>query len=466
MTNSYFLLMFITGSLTLKSIFVGKIWISVTAEDSGLPKKSSQTLFVLHICPSDAFNPTFVGRQESFVVSVAEDCVMGMSVGQVSAIGSDSDDASQMVYRIASGNTGSEFAISEQSGVITVTRPLDREKQSVYVLELVARLAGIQVRETKRNFTVTVADVNDNSPKFSQSVYEAFVFENSVPGTKVLQVNASDADSSENAVVRYRILGDLSAVNQFSIEEDSGIISSRGRFDYRLIQQYTVVVEASNSGLKSLSSNVTVKVQVLTVNQFAPRFTHRNYHFTVGRLVTVGQSIGTITATDQDSGYYGRVEYILVASEGSSRTGYRLNGTSGVLSVWDVSAAAVDITLMALAKNPGPVRWNTSDSCVIVIEGQGSTVKPLVFNQSVYQMTIKEDIPVGSGILSILAMGGSGEQVVYSIISGNLNNAFVLDSETGMMRVQGKLSHVRNPVYNITVAATTASQSGNSRSQI
>lgn len=469
-TNSHFLLMFVTGILTLKSIFVGKIWISVTAEDGGLPRKSSQATIAFHVCLPDAFKPTFVGRPESFLASVAEDGVVGMVVGQVRAIVSDTEDGGQVVYGISSGNTGAVFAISEQSGVITVTRPLDRETQSRYVLELVGRLAGVQVRETKRNFTIAVTDVNDNSPKFSQSVYEASVLENSSPGTRVVQVDASDDDSGENAIVRYRILGDSSAVSQFVIEEDSGIVRTRARFNYRLSQQYTVVVEASDSlGLTSSlrRSNATVKVQVLTVNQFAPRFTHRSYHFTVGRSVTVGQSVGTITATDQDSGYYGRVEYVLVTSGGSGRTGgYRLNRTSGVLSVWeeDVSSGGVDWTLIALAKNPGPVRWKTSDSCVIVIEGQGSTMKPLLFNQSVYQVTIKEDIAIGSGVLTIWATGGSGEQVVvYSMISGNTNNAFVLDSEAGVMRVQGGLSHLRNPVYNISVAATTSSQSGESR---
>lgn len=465
--NSHFPLMFKTGALTLKSIFVGRIWISVTAEDGGSPRKSSRATIALHVCPPEAFNPTFVGQLELFGASVVEDAAVGMVVAQVSAIDSDAEDGGShmMMYGIASGNARSTFAISQQSGVITVAHSIDREKQSLYVLELIAWLTGDQFRQTKRNFTIYVIDVNDNSPKFSKSLYEASVLEDSAPGTKVLQVVASDADSGDNAVIRYSISGDsAAAVSQFAIEGDSGIISTRGRFDPKaLTQRYTLVVEASDSGLNSRRSNVTVKVHVFRVNQFAPQFTHPTYQFTIGQSVTVGQSVGTIRATDEDSGFYGTVEYLLV---GTGPSGFRLNETTGLLSVSDASAAtaasAVDLLrLFALAKNPGPVQWKTWDSCVIVIEGQGSTVRPLVFNQSVYQVTIKEDITIGSLILSILAVAGSGEEVIYSIISGNTNNAFVVDSEAGTMRVQGRLNHVTNPVYNISVAATTSSQSGN-----
>jgi len=48
-----------------------------------------------------------------------------------------------------------------------------------------------------------VLDVNDNAPTFQQTLYEASVAENSVLGTLVARVSATDADTSMYRLYLY-----------------------------------------------------------------------------------------------------------------------------------------------------------------------------------------------------------------------------------------------------------------------
>lgn len=54
---------------------------------------------------------------------------------------------------------------------------------------------------------VTVLDINDYRPRFSERVYNTSVFENEPSGTSVITIKATDLDEGENAAVLYNMLG-------------------------------------------------------------------------------------------------------------------------------------------------------------------------------------------------------------------------------------------------------------------
>lgn len=54
---------------------------------------------------------------------------------------------------------------------------------------------------------MTVLDVNDYRPRFTERVYNTSVFENEPSGTSVITVRATDLDEGENGAVLYSMLG-------------------------------------------------------------------------------------------------------------------------------------------------------------------------------------------------------------------------------------------------------------------
>lgn len=58
-----------------------------------------------------------------------------------------------------------------------------------------------------RQVLVTVLDVNDYRPRFTERAYNTSVFENEPSGTSVITVRATDLDEGENGAVLYSMLG-------------------------------------------------------------------------------------------------------------------------------------------------------------------------------------------------------------------------------------------------------------------
>ena len=121
------------------------------------------------------------------------------------------------------GSLAGKFWIDELTGALILQQALDWEEQSVYNLTVIAKdqdlhnqLSGVaQVR-------ITVLDVNDNPPQFTQSFYETKVSEMEAEGYELLKVLAFSKDSEENARVRYYLVAPDEAVDVFEIDEHSG----------------------------------------------------------------------------------------------------------------------------------------------------------------------------------------------------------------------------------------------------
>lgn len=68
------------------------------------------------------------------------------------------------------------------------------------------------------------------------------------------------------------------------------------------MQHYILVVQAQDTGRPSLSSTVTVYFNVQDLNDNAPIFDPMSYSDEVFENITVGSSVLSVSATDQDSG--------------------------------------------------------------------------------------------------------------------------------------------------------------------
>lgn len=83
-------------------------------------------------------------------------------------------------------------------GLLFLAASLDYETQRFHRLTVRAVDQGLPSLSSTQTLTVEVGDVNDQSPVFSQSVYNASVAENRDPGEAVIRVSATDRDSGNS----------------------------------------------------------------------------------------------------------------------------------------------------------------------------------------------------------------------------------------------------------------------------
>ncbi|NXF85346.1 PCDGA protein, partial [Eubucco bourcierii] len=155
---------------------------------------------------------------------------------------------------------------------VVTTRQLDREDVSEYNLTVRAVDGGSPPLWSSTVLTLRVLDVNDNAPVFSEASYSARLPENNAAGALVLTVRATDADSGQNARVRYRLgegrVRGVPLSSYFLVDAETGIITLKEALDFEDTRSYTLFVEARDGG--GLVAHCKVELEVLDVNDNAP----------------------------------------------------------------------------------------------------------------------------------------------------------------------------------------------------
>lgn len=212
---------------------------------------------------------------------VPENIAIGSSVLKLHAIDKDSSVNGQVRYEFISEifippftsltNTLQPkryFVINERHGHIIVARTLPPES------EFRLNVSAIDGGELSDNILIRifVKDINDHFPMFKKSWYNFNVEEAQYTRRVLGKVDATDADFGQNANITYHI--EATGKNwPFEVSPHSGVFSVNGELDREKEDKYIVTVVASDNGYnKKLSSSVSVEVQVLDINDNAPKF--------------------------------------------------------------------------------------------------------------------------------------------------------------------------------------------------
>uniref|UniRef100_UPI00398EB595 cadherin-11-like isoform X1 n=1 Tax=Pristiophorus japonicus TaxID=55135 RepID=UPI00398EB595 len=247
--------------------------------------------------------------------TVPEMCSVGTSVIQVTA--TDADDPSygnsaRLVYSILEGQP--YFSVEPQTGIIRTALPnMDREAREDYLVMIQAKDMGGHIGGLSgtTRVTITLTDVNDNPPKFPQSVYPMLISEAGDIGAIVGRIKANDPDIGENAMVAYRII-DGDGRDFFEITTDSqtqeGVIKLKQGLDFESKKSYWLKVEAANVHIDShfvsrgpFKDTASVKVSVADADE-PPIFSLPVYFMEVNESAPAGTTVGKVQAVDQDLG--------------------------------------------------------------------------------------------------------------------------------------------------------------------
>ena len=121
-------------------------------------------------------------------------------------------------YYVRDGDSKGQFGI-KSNGEVYVSRPLDRELESIYKLKVVAS-DGKFVTEAK--VTIEILDDNDNAPKCVQDKYSMKISEDTSPGFFLGQILVTDKD--ENAKQIFYLSGENS--DYFNLDSDTGKLNT------------------------------------------------------------------------------------------------------------------------------------------------------------------------------------------------------------------------------------------------
>ncbi|XP_072252530.1 protocadherin alpha-5-like [Leuresthes tenuis] len=220
---------------------------------------------------------------------------------------------------------------------LVVDGSLDRENTSLYNVTISATDEGSPPLSSIRIITVHVADVNDNAPLFMEPVINVYVKENSPVGLLIHTIKASDPDQDSNAKVTYKLLDssqkNIPISSVLNINSETGDIVSLQSFNYEELKTFQFKVQATDSGVPPLSTNVTVNVLILDENDnnptiLAPYSEHGSVNSeSIPYSAEAGYFVAKIRAVDTDSGYNALLSYHLSEPKGNNL--FRIGTSTG-----------------------------------------------------------------------------------------------------------------------------------------
>ncbi|XP_068443413.1 protocadherin gamma-A11-like isoform X15 [Clinocottus analis] len=284
------------------------ISLALTAVDGGEPQMSGSMQILITVLDVNDNAPVFT--QPIYKGSVAENAAKGTIVTTVSASDADHKLNGKISYSITNtlDDVRQMFEVNEDSGEVRLTGQLDYEKKRNFQINLRAMDNGGLTDSCR--VIVDVVDMNDNEPLIKIMSKSAVISESANPNTVVTMINIQDPDSGENGKVQCFISENIPFVlkstsnNFYSLVTDSDLDRERS-------SEYNITVTCSDEGVPSLSSSVTLTLQISDVNDNAPVFERSSYEAYIVENNTPGLSIFTVKARDADWNQNARVSYIL-----------------------------------------------------------------------------------------------------------------------------------------------------------
>ncbi len=154
---------------------------------------------------------------------------------------------------------------------------------------------------------ITVLDINDNAPVFTQKVYKTTITENAHKGTILTVVSASDADEGSNSVVTYYISDRMNKhlADRFLINDKSGELILNDHVDYEKVSNYELNIQAKDQG--GLSNACKVIIDVLDINDNSPNINILSSSHSISEGSKSGTVVSVLNVDDPDSGENGQV---------------------------------------------------------------------------------------------------------------------------------------------------------------
>ncbi|XP_053334242.1 protocadherin alpha-2-like isoform X6 [Clarias gariepinus] len=309
--------------------------IRVQGADKGIVAMSGHTKLLVEVLDIND-NPPSV-TVTSLLSPIEENAAKGMVVALLTITDKDSGKNGAVKCRLEGRSPFKLHSAFQNYYSLILDAGLDRETNAEYNITVMAVDEGSPPLHSTKLINVKVADVNDNAPGFSDKIVYAYLKENSKVGSVICVLKAIDLDINDNALITYSLLkttiNSTPVSSLFSINSITGEIQSMQSFDYENIKICEFKVQATDSGVPPLSSNVTVNIFILDENDnipliLAPYSDHGSVHTeNIAYSAEAGYFVAKIRAVDSDSGYNALLSYHISEPKGNNL--FRIGTSSG-----------------------------------------------------------------------------------------------------------------------------------------
>ncbi|XP_059030817.1 protocadherin beta-16 [Mustela lutreola] len=285
-----------------------EIVLTLTALDGGSPPRYGIAQVRVEVVDSNDNAPEF--GQPIYKVHIPENSPVGSLVVTVSASDLDSGVYGKISYTLfqPSEDISKTLEVNPVTGGIRLKKQVDFETVVSYEVDIKATDGG--GLSGKCTLLLQVVDVNDNPPEVTLSALTSPIPENS-PEIVVAVFSVSDPDSGDNGKTITSIQDDLPFLLKPSVKNFYTLVTERA-LDREERTEYNITITVTDLGTPRLKTQHNLTVTVSDVNDNAPTFSQTTYTLRVRENNSPALHIGSVSATDRDSGANAQVTYSLL----------------------------------------------------------------------------------------------------------------------------------------------------------
>ncbi|XP_056899758.1 protocadherin gamma-A11-like isoform X18 [Takifugu flavidus] len=426
-----------------------QIILFLSALDGGQPRMSGTMQITVNVLDANDNAPVFT--KSVYKATITENSPKGTSILTVSATDKDTGSNREIAYAISNSKRrlSELFQIDRKTGDVILIGEIDYEKTKLYQIDIEAIDNGGLSDSSK--IIVDVIDVNDNSPQIKMLSKSETVLEDSPEETVIAMLNVNDPDSDRNGYVKCEISEDIPFKIQNTMNGFYSIVTEMA-LDREIAHQYNITVSCSDEGVPSLSSSVTLTLQISDVNDNPPVFERSSYEAYIVENNTPGLSIFTVKARDADWNQNARVSYIL---EDSSVNGVPVSSYVSVSADSGVVHAVrsfdyeqiKDFHFLVKAQDGGSPPLSSNVSVKILIQDQNDNPPQVLYPVQTGGSMVAEMVPrsadVGYLVTKVVAVdvdSGQNAWLSYKLQKATDRALFEVGPQNGEIRTIRQVS--------------------------
>lgn len=307
---------------------------------------------------------------------------------------------------------------------------------------------------------IIIEDVNDNAPIFEKYPFKGQISSFVQPGHKLMQITANDVDEGSNGEIVYSLTGD-STNSKFRLNPNSGILTATQSLSEDIGRLIHLKMIAHDKGNPPKSTIGLIELRVGDVSTETPnlRFQNETYNVSLMENVANGHLVAQLNAIRSD----GRLQKIIYSIEsGNDDDTFSIDVKTGEIRVRNSDNLDFEnhdkngiILIVVAHTDSSPIHYGY---CRLVIHLKDENDNAPRFTQRQYQASVWEGNNKGTFVMQVNAIDidqGSNSRILYHIVDGNHDNAFVIEPAfSGIVKTNIVLDREIRDTYRLKVIAT------------
>ena len=299
------------------------------------------------------------------------------------------------------------------------------------------------------------------------------VKENAKIGYVVGTVTCCDSELRDNTIneeeerqISYLLMPLTSdySPGTFEIDRRTGSLVVARQLDREIQEEYRLEVRALDTSATNnpQSSAVTVRIEIIDVNDNAPQWSIDPINIQVSEVTQVGAIIYNFTARDADAGANGELNYRILSCFPRERCVFTLDALTGSLTLSslldyeELKEYWLVIDAVDLATNISERMATTATVHISVIDANDNT--PMFVSADKVSVTLNTLSGILYQALAVDTDSGDNGRISYYISGGNDHAYFAIEYDTGKLTLMKKYSsdiaRVKPGLYKLNLTAS------------